>query len=252
MILDLDSTLIRTEDIKKILFDFVRSCGFKEEEVHAIYNEARNDGDINTFTLGMMERKIREHVDAHDNASVCFDETAWGAIRSGESLSRGGLLIEGADELIRYATERGIPYRIVTLGVEEWQKDKVQMSGLADLLEQCGVEDVTDVLRSTEAEEDGKLHVVRDVFEELGLEDGEGVLFVNDKPEETERVLKQFNEMHGALRRERRDRRYGEEDYKKLTEHPQMIGIWDDLRGVVQMLRESDEPRREARMGDNK
>ncbi len=233
LIVDLDSTLFRTELVKDKIFDFIRSCGFVEEEIKKIYNESRSIGNVNVFTLRHLEEVTRRHIESGERGQS-FNEERWRGIVSGEEFKNGELLIDGAQEFIEYAEKNNIPFFIVTLGVHEWQLDKINMSGLGEMLEKRGMP-VSQIVRHTVNEIDGKEELIKNIISELGVVSCEGLVFVNDKPDETERILEKFPELRAVIRVESSDVRYSEEDYERLRQNERVLSVSTRLPGQKEL-----------------
>jgi len=211
-IFDLDSTLIDTQIIKKRLFDFLMEAyNFSKDEVKEIYENARVDNKgKNTFSLERLEKVIK---DGDKKLAKWFEKTEM------------DLLIEGVDKILSFFRVNKIPIYILTLGVKRWQLDKIKKSGLGDLLTKPEKKNIkfTDEEDSTK----GKEEEIRKILKELKMVDAEGIVFFNDKPDETEKIWKKWPAMRVIIRREFHDSRYAEEDYERLAKMG--AEVYDDL-----------------------
>ena len=197
-IFDLDATLIDTETLKENLIDFlIKSYNFSKNEAWEMYNKARDDKGKNTFSL----ERLGEVLGEEGKLNEWFEKI------------ETNLLIKGAGEIINFFVENKVPIYILTLGVKKWQMDKIKKSGLDKFLTEENIK-FTD-------EEDarkGKEKEIQEILKGLNISSAEGIIFFNDKPDETIELLKKFPEMRVIIRREQRDNRYQDEDYEKIKE----------------------------------
>ncbi|HLD31916.1 MAG TPA: HAD family hydrolase [Patescibacteria group bacterium] len=220
VIFDLDSTLLDTEKIKVIFAEIAAQYGITDpQEVRKVYRSARTENqegkkiaaDLDSF-LGAIEKTVGQEVNRG------------AAMKYFEERSKEGLLIPGAEELVRACDERRLSKQLLSLGVQEWQEWKIRLAGL-DKYFSTGE---TIFTRDTEK---GKIEVLQELWGQNYQ--GERTLLFNDKPEETERLMGAFPGLRVFLRREERDTRYKEEDFVRLQEKMDGRLVWSDDLSVL-------------------
>lgn len=226
-IFDLDATLIDTQVIKNKLIDFLKdSCGFSKEQILEIYKEARNYNGQNTLSLERLEEvlKTKKYSDA------CFNKEKWEDFKKWFEDVDDTLLIRGVKKILPFLKENKVPIYILTLGVKKWQLDKIRKAGLDKFFMEEGkrLEDSDNIKYTVEENvEKGKIEEINKILKELQLANTEDILFFNDRPDETLRIMEKFREMKVIIRREARDSRYTDEDYEKLKNNG--AKVFEDL-----------------------
>ncbi len=219
-IFDLDSTLINTYRIKEKIFDFVKKAsGGDNDFALKIYDAVRSKNDRMIFSLDILEKELRKEIAA-------FDEKSWDEFVESFNCLHKDLLIDGALELLKYFKENNVPVYILTLGVDEWQKNKIKMCGLDGFFNSK----LNNFKYTTEEDsKKGKIKAIKEILEELNLENCNDMLFLNDRPDETEDILKEFPALKVFIRREKKDKRHTDDDFLKLSKNKNIIKISDDL-----------------------
>jgi len=202
VIFDLDNTLIRTERIKQHFFTQLSCAGLSEARITDGYAKAsQNMNGNNTFS--------RQHFSSVMNTPLSLD-----------GISAPELQVPGATHALGHCIDRDIPTYILTLGVEQWQREKIALSGLSEYIHR-GVE-----LLCTTDTQAGKTSCVEQL-----LSIGKGdlpILLINDKPDETHMLLDQFSQMFALVREEPEDARYHGR-YSTLARHPRVLHVMQTL-----------------------
>lgn len=224
-IFDLDSTLVDTETLKEYLFDFLAVCGFHGDKATAAYKSSRDANGRNQFTLDNFKEKVKTLCVKED---VKFDENDWQKMEKELRGKKESLLIDGVKEVLQFLKDKKVPFYILTLGVPEWQKEKIRLAGLDKILLNKG-ENLDDCknIRYTihEDAKEGKVKEIKSILQTVNSKDGEDVIFFNDKPDETKEIMAEFPQMKVFVRREIRDKRFSDQDFKELENMPQVIQV---------------------------
>lgn len=236
-IFDLDGTLVDTETLKEYLFDFLSVCGFDDEKAMMIYKITRDVNGKNQFTLDNFKEKLKMFC-AEKN--VNFNENDWQKMVK-KLRNEEGLLIDGVKEVFQFLKDKKIPFYILTLGVRQWQREKMRLAGLDKILFERGEEQETSKkIKYTIAAntKEGKIKEVYKIMAEINSKQGENVIFFNDKPDETKEIMKEFTQMKVFVRRENRDKRFSEQDFEELGNMPQVIQVSEkfDFIGKIQKI----------------
>ncbi|MDP2693159.1 MAG: HAD family hydrolase [bacterium] len=222
-IFDLDSTLINTQEIKNNIFNLIREIsGAEDERAMQIYNKVRNKGGEITFSLESLKTGLKASVEN-------FDNKIWEEFESRFNTLDKGLLIDGAEELLNFLKENSVPVYILTLGVEAWQGQKMKVSGLEGVL---GGEFKNVKYTVEEDPKKGKIKEIMEILLELNLENCANVLLFNDRPDETEDIMKEFPGLRVFIRREKGDIRHIDKDFDNLAKNKNVIKISDDLNFI--------------------
>lgn len=206
-IIDFDDTLFDTQAFKQARLLAVERLGVSEEEFWRTYRDARNDPDGNaTYTN---ERH------AETLALIGYDYA--------EVLAQ--LESTGGDELYRYLFSHTIdfleglrthkqPMLLLSLGNPGFQEMKTKGTGVEAYFDRVFFV------------HDTKAHVLEDIFRTIEERD---VWFVNDKIEETQKLVQQFSVLHAVLKMSERfsKKEYDESDlphFETLREIGDYIG----------------------------
>lgn len=201
ILFDLDNTLINTEKIKKSFIDIALQSGIETEgKAWEIYDEARKAGGSIKITLDHFLDVLESHVMHLDrnNARTLFEHAC-----------REGLSFDGVKDLLTILKERTIPFSILTLGIKEWQDEKIRAAGIDRYFS-----DDKERILYTERVEDGKVQMLKEKFGDDFT--GEGYILFNDKPDETRLLLEVFPKLEVYIHTEHVDKKYGEEFFKEL------------------------------------
>jgi len=196
VLFDLDNTLIDTERIKELLFLAAQEAGISKEDAQETYRRTRDVNNQMTFTL------------AHYAQALGKPELE-DAFRAALQKEKETLLYKEAKQLLEACRDANIPAHVITLGVLEWQKEKIMLTGVAALVPERN-------WHSTDAGNaaDGKARLIRAI---IGKEnDGAGYLFVNDKPDETAEILRMFSGLRALVYADARDARYTDPSFDAL------------------------------------
>ena len=226
VVFDFDSTLFDTEKKKHGFYEIAKCHGYTLEEAKAMYDESRAIGNRMMISIAGFLSVLRERL-ARDGKQFQAKEVSeiidW--------LNKGVGLLPGAKALLEFSRRQGIPRLLLSLGVREWQAEKVVKSGVDTYFspEDIVYTDFLDV---------GKITIIRDRF---GAScDGRGLVIFNDKPDETREILRAFPKMFAYVRREVRDDRYEEKDFIELRkEFSGRVIFADDLRTLGEQFEDA-------------
>lgn len=224
-IFDLDGTLFDVETLKEYLFDFLAVCGFEGDRAMAVYKSARDTNGKNQFTLDNFKDKVK--LKCAEDGKV-FNEGEWQKMVKKLRNKKEGLLINGVKEVFSSLREKKVPFYILTLGVKEWQKEKMRLAGLDKILLNKGeiLDDCKNIKYTVNEDPgEGKIKEIEQILQEVNSVKGEGVIFFNDKPDETKEIMKESTQMKVFVRRENRDKRFSDKDYEELEKIPQVLQI---------------------------
>lgn len=236
VVFDLDNTLIDTERIKNHLDRASTEQGLSREEAIVIYQSSRDQAGKVIFDLDIYLRNLKERlkVIGREFNQEMYDE----AIRLMQNDPE--LLLTGTRELLELSAEQGLRIVILSLGVRKWQEQKIGFSGLGRVIGNIEDRYKIKVERKYTADENcldrgmslgtlsggqdgateematGKKRAMRDIMGS-SFSGMETVLF-NDKPDETEELLRIFPHLQAYVRRAIGDVRYKEQDFALLAE----------------------------------
>ncbi len=203
IVFDFDNTLFDTEKIKRRISEIPQLYGeFTPAEVNAIYRSARDDGEKSVFTIEryvmMLERALEEKGLRHDRATLQNMDV---------QLLEGIQLFSGVKELLAFWKEKNLPMYLLSLGVVEWQQQKVTVSG-ADAFFPS-----SHMIFTTNGK-NGKEHQLTYIASQLG--ERKKILLYNDKPDETARLLDAIPQLSAMVHRHIEDLRYSDTDFAAL------------------------------------
>lgn len=234
IILDLDNTLIDTECIKEYIYTATsRLLNCDEEEARKIYMMTRGAGNKVDFSLGKYRQLLLTQLNSvatgEQEDIVARVDSCLQGIRDKIKDNTEQLVLKGARELIGDCQKRGSRVVIVSLGDENWQREKLELLGLDSYIKQQGEDEIKGGGQKVAAEKGivelvctiegkygkGKIGVIRMLSGEQ--QGGEGVVLFNDKPDETDVILRELPALRAFVRWEKKDRRYKEEDFNELS-----------------------------------
>lgn len=202
VVFDFDNTLFDTERIKEFFWRIASIHGFTQDETLEMYREAREHGDQITITMESFLRTIKEHLAAR--GQTIKEREVHDLIRE---MEEAHFLVPGAKRALEFVQRRNIERYLLSLGVTEWQEQKVKKSGVADYF-------LPDHILYTTRLDTGKSEALRELFGEDFS--GEATVLINDKPDETRELLGAFQNLVVLVRREVKDTRYTDEDFTAL------------------------------------
>lgn len=232
VLFDLDGTLIDTEEVKRLFRQIAIDHGFSEEEAYKIYESARTEGDQIAITLDYFLEVLQQFL---KEKNLDLQDTVVEEYR--RVLEEGPKTRVGAEELVESARQRGLKYFLISLGVPEWQREKIEKSGLDKYftLEDMPEQKANVICTVDNRPNARKAEALKKLFGEEFK--GEGVAIVNDKPWETARLLDVFPGLIAFSPFAEGDRRYREEDYRKIKERFGDRFVWSrDLMGLREEL----------------
>lgn len=199
VIFDFDSTLFDTEKKKHGFYEIAERHGYTREEAKAMYDRSRAQGNRMMISIASFLSVLRESL-ARDGKQFQSEEVS----EIIDRMNKGNGLLHGAKALLEFCKRQDMPRCLLSLGVREWQAEKIRKSGVDSYFAPKDIV-CTDLLDT------GKIDIIRNRF---GQDfDGAGVILFNDKPDETADILRAFPKMFAYVRREVRDDRYREEDF---------------------------------------
>lgn len=225
VIFDFDNTLFDSMQLKFLFRGIAQVNGFNDEESRNIYAEARNDEHgIIAITLERYVDEVRRRCEVEGKK---FHENA--TRREVEKIKNIGigLLLSGANELIDFCKEKKLNYYLLSLGVRDWQLEKMRWVGMDKIFNNKNTV-------FTVKESGGKVEAMQALF---GNEfTGQGAVLINDRIDESADLLDEFPDLKVFLRRDERDERsIGETVVKNLLDRfGDRIVIVDNL---VELLR---------------
>lgn len=178
LVFDLDDTLIDTQAIKDILFNFAHGLGCDLEQIRDTYGQIRDEG----FTL-------EKYAAVLSNITQKPEEEILLGLRAEMDKHKENLLPKDVRDFLQLCKERGTKMRLLTFGASSWQAEKIEMLGLNKYF---------DEHLSAEKEDVGKLEELGKIVDEEGG-DSEIVLF-NDKLTEIVDALERYPGMAAYLR----------------------------------------------------
>lgn len=203
---DLDRTLVDTEIIKTFLHELAVAYGItKKTEREALYRSLEKEGRMR-FTLAAYESVLSKLGSAANRKS---GRTAGKKIRKILGEIGEKLAVKGAREMLLWCQQNKIQPVLLTLGVKDWQMQKLHWSHLPAYFSPKNMlfTDRRDMTR-------GKLALAKKYFRKNPS--GEGVAWVNDRPEEIDAFLTNFPKSIAFLRWELKDGRVNKSHCQQL------------------------------------
>ncbi|MBM3257362.1 MAG: hypothetical protein FJY98_03525 [Candidatus Liptonbacteria bacterium] len=160
-IFDLDHTLLDTTGLRKEMLQILQGCGLTTAEAKSSLQDFMDNHEGNYDMLGHCEELIK------DKKISSLDK-----IHTFLSSSFEKHIIQDAKEVLRELKKRNYYLILLTKGIERFQKTKLAQTGLANLFDEIRI-------------------VAK--FKEEALETinvPAGSYFINDKREESERVMR--------------------------------------------------------------
>lgn len=224
LLFDLDNTLISTERIKAHLYSIAVRHGYDKNAARNIYKEARFNGKQNTICYRRFLQVLKERLFADGKEFIPNV-----AAEVEEKLKKDSdLLLPGAEKFLQECQGKKKRKILLSLGVAEWQDEKIKWSGLDKYFSREKGEIVF-----TQLEGEGKIEAIKILFGENF--DGMGVTLFNDKPDETRDVLAVFPKMKACVRQEVVDKRYKKEDFAKLLKDFEgRLTIFDEWNSLIE------------------
>ncbi len=214
IIFDFDNTVFDTEALKDVFWHMGSIHGYSFEQSQNIYHEARSQGNTITMAVGSYITKLKEHCQKDKKE---FQNKKIENIMA--KLPRSQRLLPGAKELLGFCKKKLIERYLLTLGVPAWQEEKVKRSGIDVYFEPSRIVYTRDINM-------GKIKALRKLFGKSFQ--GEGTIFFNDKPDESEQLLHTFPSLIMFVRREVRDSRFTEKDFKALRKKFPHAVFWSE------------------------
>lgn len=176
-IIDFDDTLFDTQRFKQARLEAVRLLGVSDEEFWSTYRDARNSQD-GSFTYSDERHADVLALRGYDRGEVLAQ------LKSTSSLVHQ-FLYEDTFAFLEAIKEMNGPMILLSLGNPGFQELKTKGTGVHEYF------DRTFMVHDT------KIHVLEDLFGEVGHN---GVWFINDKIEETKKVLSVFPFIKAVLK----------------------------------------------------
>jgi len=222
VVFDFDNTLFQTERLKQALYVIVEERGFSHDEAVHIYLNARQKNNEITFSIvnfcdvlnvAIDKNKTSEHVTPSFIRNELFQHVG---------------LVDGAMELLSLLKKHDIAPHLLSLGVSEWQHEKVALAKLDTFFDPVHIVYTSNIL-------EGKVDALRLLF---GIDfDGADTYLFNDKPDETKNILDAFPKLRVYLRRDSTDTRYTKEDFDVLVKtYGDRVMYADDLNQGADFL----------------
>lgn len=220
-IFDFDNTLYQTERLKAKFYAMAEIHGYTREEAKDIYNEARVVSERIVINLSSYLVVLREQVQA-DGLTFLSEEVS----EIIEKVKLGDGLVPHARELLKFYHQAGVTLYLLSLGVREWQEEKVRGSKIEHFFSEQHI-------LYTDKVKEGKIEVIRDLFPSSYT--GRETVIFNDKPEETRKILNAFPDIIAFVRREPLDDRYSELNFELLERDFPGRVVWSE--DVKELLR---------------
>ncbi len=226
LVFDFDSTLFDTERKKHGFYEIAECHGYTREEAKELYDRSRVIGNRMMISISSFLSVLQEDL---KRDSKSFQSREVSAIITG--MNRGDGLLPGAKALLAFCKKNHIPRCLLSLGVRDWQEEKVEKSGVDAFFEPDDII-YTDVMNT------GKIDILHERLGSRGA--GEGVVLFNDKPDETSDILRAFPDMFAYVRQEPQDDRYSDADFAALRKtFPDRTLCTTDLRDIEKQFEQA-------------
>lgn len=223
VVFDFDNTLYQTEKLKAKFYAMAEIHGYTRQEAKDIYNEARVASERIIINLSSYLVILREQIQA-DGLTFLNEEVS----EIIKKVGHGDGLIPYARELLKHTHEQGLDMYLLSLGVKEWQEEKVEQAKISQFFPEGHIV-FTDTIKG------GKVSVLKELF---GQEfTGSGTVIFNDKPDETRTMLEAFPEIIAFLRYEILDDRFSPINFDVLEKDFPGRVVWsEDLKELQRLL----------------
>lgn len=188
-IIDFDDTLFDTHAFKQLRQKTLQALGVSDEIYAKSYQEAYNN------SLGVNTYNNNRHVEVL--AQYGFDKQAILTTLDGLKTVIKDLLFPDAIYFLNSLKKFNQKLILLSLGESSWQKMKIDGVGIAEYFEKVFTVD------------DTKEHIIEKILKEFPNE--KEVWFINDKVEETKKVIHNFPDLKPILKM---SPRFSEEEYK--------------------------------------
>ncbi len=207
VVFDLDNTLIDAGRVKWFFRQLAFRHGFDEEQAREIYKQARNEED------GKIAITDIRYLDFLEKALVFrgkeMDKQIVVEVFSEIQQEKEKLLFPGVVELIEFCKQKNIKCSLLSLGVKDWQKKKINWVGLDRYFD-------SENTIFTVKESGGKKEALQKMFgDEFS---GKNVVLFNDRPDESGRLLDAFPYLKIFLRRDVDDLRHDDVEWNKFSQ----------------------------------
>ncbi|MBH41089.1 MAG: hypothetical protein CL685_00040 [Candidatus Magasanikbacteria bacterium] len=176
-ILDFDDTLFNTHQFKKVRKNMVQSLGISDDMYYSSYLLARKDAQ-NRVTYS-------DKVHAEYLGSCGFDPSAVFSLLEGVTKQAHTFLFPETIKFLQTLKEKKERVVIVSLGDSDFQKKKIQASGILPFV------DMVFAVNTPKKE------VIKQIVAEHSEE---SIYFINDKVKETEEVVQSFPQLTPVLK----------------------------------------------------
>jgi phosphoglycolate phosphatase-like HAD superfamily hydrolase len=223
IVFDFDNTLFDSEAKKQGLYRIAEVHGYSLAEAMEFYDKARVRQEKIMMSLSSYVDVLREALQRDGKLFLAGDVSD---IIS--HMRRGDGLLPGATELLKTVQKKMIPLYLLTLGVREWQEEKVEQSGIVKYFSK-------DNIIYTELLNEGKKQSLKELF---GSDfTGQDTLLVNDKASETMELLAAFPDLVALVRVELRDPRNSAAEYEQLaSEYAGRVAMDESLLVLTDMF----------------
>jgi phosphoglycolate phosphatase-like HAD superfamily hydrolase len=223
VVFDFDNTLYQTEKLKAKFYAMAEIHGYTREEAKDIYNEARVASEKIVINLSSYLVILRQQIQA-DGLTFLSEEVS----EIIKKVATGDGLIPYARELLKHTQELGLDRYLLSLGVKEWQEEKVQQANISQYFPEGQIV-FTDTIKG------GKVQVLKELFGEDFT--GQGTIIFNDKPDETRHMLEAFPDIVAFLRYEVLDDRFSPINFDVLEKDFPGRVVWsEDLKELQRLL----------------
>lgn len=223
VVFDFDNTLYQTEKLKAKFYAMAEIHGYTREEAKDIYNEARVASERIIINLSSYLVVLREKIQA-DGITFLNEEVS----EIIEKVGKGDGLVPYARDLLKWCAESKLDLRLLSLGVKEWQEEKVAQANIKQFFK-------TGSIVYTDRIKGGKVSVLRDMFGDEFT--GTGVAIFNDKPDETREMLDMFPDITTFVRYEVLDDRFSPINFDVLERDFPGRVVWsEELRELGRIL----------------
>ena len=216
VVFDFDNTLFEAERLNFALYGFVETYGFSQDDAKEMYRLSRDKDGHATFSPERFCEVLNDAIHTQKQGGMPVDPSF---VR--EHLTHHVGVVVGAIELLTLLKDKHIPIYLLSLGVPEWQHEKVQMSGVDVFF-------LPEHIHYTTHQSEGKIAALWSMFGEDFV--GDDTYLFNDKPDETKTLLASFPKLHVYVRRDVTDLRYTHADFEALVaEYGERVFLADDL-----------------------